>query len=374
MGGNSGRVALVTYSDPDVGQEASALAEAAGYRVETVVTLKRLPHGRYGIGEGKANLLKELREQGRFDSIVVDDKINAAENYNLSKHCGCNVIDREKLVLEIFLKRANSIEAKLQVRMAELMYELPRTRETVSAQTAGEQPGMFGYGSYEVERHYRSIKNMIDFTRKKLKKIEKRRELFRASRSRADFPMVSLAGYTSAGKTTLFNRLTDSDQPVAPSVFTTLSTTTRRAEMDGVSVLLSDTVGFISRLPHYMIDAFKATLEELSYADVVLLVVDVSGSPELLTSKYDACMGSLAQLGVPADKILPVLNKADRVERDEAVRRASLLGIAAPVIVSAKQGTGVQELTGTVRDRILGKAQKRVTEVVPQGPAGHPSA
>ncbi|MEM0075396.1 MAG: GTPase HflX [Nitrososphaerota archaeon] len=357
---NTDRAAVVTYNEPMVIEEITSLASAAGYHVQKTFFIKKLLHGRYGIGEGKAEILKQMKEDGLIDSVIIDDKINASENYNLSNFLGCKVIDREKLVLEIFARRATSPEAKLQVKMAELLYELPRARELVRRKTMGEQPGMFGYGSYEVEKQYRSIRSMINLTKKKIEKIRKRRELFRRSRARTSFPTISLAGYTSAGKTTLFNMLTRSNQPVSPSVFTTLSTTTRRASLDGVDALLSDTVGFISRLPHYMIEAFNATLEELSFADIVLLVVDISDDPERLSEKYSTAMTSLEELNVASDKVIAVLNKVDKLSEEEVQNRLKVLKpkLIEFAFTSAKTGQGLEDLKKMIRKKLFAHEKK----------------
>jgi GTP-binding protein HflX len=351
---------LVTYKDPDSIEEADSLAAAAGYTVVEHITLREFPGGKYGIGQGKADILRTLVQSSRVGQIIVDDKLGASENYNLSKYCGCPVVDREKLVLEIFAKRAMTQEAKLQVKLAELSYELPRVREYVRYQTAGEQPGMFGYGSYEVEKYYRSIKARMDATRRKLLKAEARRELFRTHRKELNFPMISLAGYTSAGKTTLFNRMTQSLQPTSPKLFTTLSTTTRRVKFGDLDALLSDTVGFITRLPHYMIEAFKSTLEELTYADLVLLMIDVSDPPECLANKYETCVRTLAELNVQEGRILFVFNKTDKVGAVEAQRRISYVDSRAhsPIFISAKDGFGLDELRRRITSYLSGAAPK----------------
>jgi GTP-binding protein HflX len=350
---------LISYKYPDSLEEAKGLCLAGGYQPVQVILMRGLKHGKFGVGEGKADEAKQAVADNKASYVIVDDKLSASENYNLSKLCGCDILDREKLVLEIFKARATTQESVLQIKVAELTYELPRVRDYVRFVRMGEQPGMFGYGSYEVEKYYRNIKGRLDFTRKKLAVLKKRRELFRAERAKNHLSVVSLSGYTAAGKTTLFNRLVGEKQLVLGRMFSTLSTTTRRLELDGVPVLLSDTVGFISRLPHYMIEAFKSTLEELTYADLVLLLVDISDPDDRLMMKYSTCMGTLAELSVSPHKTVLVLNKVDVVGKDEALRKAKLLDTQAQSVVflSAKEGEGTHELLDTVKHGIMEAAQ-----------------
>jgi len=350
---------LISYKYPDELEEAKGLCVAGGYQPVHIILIRQLRHGRFGVGEGKADEAKQAVADFKPSHIIVDDKLTVQENYNLSKHCGCEVLDREKLVLEIFKARATTQEAVLQIKMAELTYELPRVRDYVRFVRMGEQPGMFGFGSYEVEKYYRNIKARLDATRRKLVVLKKRREVFREDRARNHLSIASLAGYTSAGKTTLFNRLVKENQPVLGKMFSTLTTTTRRLEIGDVPLLLSDTVGFISRLPHYMIEAFKSTLEELTYADLVLLVVDVSDPEERFGTKYRTCLDTLADLNVSPHKTVVVMNKVDLVGLEEAKRRASSLEpwAQAVVLVSAKTGEGIGELLSVIKKGIQEAAE-----------------
>ena len=277
----------------------------------------------------------------------------------ISKHCNCEILDREKLVLEIFKARATTQEAVLQIKAAELTYELPRVRDYVRFVRMGEQPGMFGFGSYEVEKYYRNIKGRLDSTRRKLAVLKKRRDVFREERAKSHLSIVSLSGYTSAGKTTLFNRLVGENQLVLGKMFSTLSTTTRRLEIGELPLLLSDTVGFISRLPHYMIEAFKSTLEELTYADLVLLVVDASDPEERFQVKYETCMNTLADLNVSPHKTILVMNKVDLVGMEEARRKVDMVESSAQavVLVSAKTGEGIGELLKLIKTGVQEAAE-----------------
>jgi GTP-binding protein HflX len=350
---------LISYKYPDSIEEAKSLCVAGGYQPVQVILMRQLRHGKFGVGEGKADEAKQAVADFHATHVIVDDKLSAQESYNLSKHCACEILDREKLVLEIFKARATTQEAVLQIKAAELTYELPRVRDYVRFVRMGEQPGMFGFGSYEVEKYYRNIKGRLDSTQRKLAILKKRREVFRDGRAKSHLSIVSLSGYTSAGKTTLFNRLVGENQLVLGKMFSTLSTTTRRLEIDELPLLLSDTVGFISRLPHYMIEAFKSTLEELTYADLVLLVVDVSDPDDRFQVKYETCMSTLADLNVSPHKSILVMNKVDLVGMEEAKRKVDMVESSAQavVLVSAKTGEGIDELLRLIKTGVQEAAQ-----------------
>jgi len=357
---------LISYKYPDSIEEAKGLCVAGGYQPVHVILMRQLRHGKFGVGEGKADEAKQAVADFHATHVIVDDKLSAQESYNLSKHCNCEILDREKLVLEIFKARATTQEAVLQIKAAELTYELPRVRDYVRFVRMGEQPGMFGFGSYEVEKYYRNIKGRLDSTRRKLAVLKKRREVFRQERAKSHLSIVSLSGYTAAGKTTLFNRLVGENQLVLGKMFSTLSTTTRRLEIDELPLLLSDTVGFISRLPHYMIEAFKSTLEELTYADLVLLIVDVSDLDERFQVKYETCMNTLADLNVSPHKTILVMNKVDLVGMEEARRKVDMVepSAQAVVLVSAKTGEGIGELLRLIKTGVQEAAELNL--ILPQ--------
>lgn len=357
---------LISYKYPDSIEEAKGLCVAGGYQPVHVILMRQLRHGKFGVGEGKADEAKQAVADFHATHVIVDDKLSAQESYNLSKHCNCEILDREKLVLEIFKARATTQEAVLQIKAAELTYELPRVRDYVRFVRMGEQPGMFGFGSYEVEKYYRNIKGRLDSTRRKLAVLKKRREVFREERAKSHLSIVSLSGYTAAGKTTLFNRLVEENQLVLGKMFSTLSTTTRRLEIGELPLLLSDTVGFISRLPHYMIEAFKSTLEELTYADLVLLIVDVSDPDERFQVKYETCMNTLADLNVSPHKTILVMNKVDLAGMEEARRKVDMVESSAQavVLVSAKTGEGIGELLPLIKRGVQEAAELNL--ILPQ--------
>ncbi len=352
------KVIVVTYRDEFEKNEAVGLVEAAGYRVVQLLSVKRLSSAEYGVGTGKAEELRKIAEDTKSQMIIVDDRLSSSQAHNLAKFTHQEVIDRERLILDIFDKRATTTEGKLQVKLAELKYEIPRAREAVRVSLKGEQAGFMGMGEYAVDIKFRALKKQMVLIQKKLDQARKRRDLFRTSRERLSMPLVSLAGYTSSGKTTLFNRLVLESKLESPNLFTTLTTTTRGFEpLPGKKVLLSDTVGFISRLPTYMVEAFKSTLEELTYADLVLLLVDSSEPIENVDTKYVTCRQVLEQLHINPAKILVLMNKMDLTPRDRIPEIASIFGDLPSLEVSAKTGEGLKKLRIRIVERIFGEPQ-----------------
>lgn len=357
------RAILVTYPDKFILQEAEELAKAAGYEVAGVLTQRYLMHSKYGLGSGKAEELKRIVLEKGCNVVLFDESLRSVQLYNLTKLTGVEVIDREKLILEIFAKRASSRESKLQVRLAELEYEMARAREKVRLAKLGEQPGFYGLGGYEVDVYYLAIKRMTTSIKEKLRKVRQHRDLYRQRRLRLGMPTISLAGYTGAGKTTLFNLLAHEDKEVAGGVFTTLTTSTRSIDLPSGRALLSDTVGFISRLPAYMIEAFKSTLEEMAYANLVLLLLDSSDPPAELRRKYESCAAILSEIGVPLEKTITICSKADLCSRKEIEEKIKALpaGVSEAVFVSAKTSEGVETLIELIDAKLFG-APKMVKE------------
>ena len=338
------RALLVLERDAD-GEEALELLRSADYEVVEIAQVKRVGEGRMGLPTGKAEEVSRRARELGVDALAVYGRLTSSQAFNLMRESGVRVVDRDKLILEIFALRARTPEAKLQVKMAELTYELPRLKELIRRVKMGEQPGLYGYGEYEVERYYDHVKRMRLRIERELREYRRHREVQRQGRRRWGMPLISLAGYTGAGKTTLFNSLSKERRPVTGHAFTTLTTTTRVIWLGGDRhALLTDTVGFLSGLPHYMIEAFKSTLEELSYADVVLLVVDASEDPSVVRRKYYTSMEILQELSVDQNRILPVLNKVDRAGLEGAARVAAELELRGYVAISAKERLGLEEL------------------------------
>lgn len=343
------KVILVTYPDEFTKNEAVGLVQAAGFQISNLLTQKNLSHKQYGVGAGKAEEIRDLAENEKTEMIIIDERLSSGQAHNLAKFCHQQVIDRERLILDIFNSRATTTEAKLQVKLAELKYEIPRAREAVRVSLKGEQAGFMGMGEYAVDIKFRALKRQMALIQKKLEDARRRRQLFKTSRERLNLPFVSLAGYTSSGKTTLFNRLVSENKQESPNLFTTLTTTTRGFEpVSGKKVLLSDTVGFISRLPTYMVEAFKSTLEELTYADLILLVLDSSEPINDIQIKYRSCREVLDQLHINPVKILCVMNKIDLIPNELVAERSSIVRDLPTISISAKTGEGTKKLRARI--------------------------
>lgn len=346
------RAILVQRKEPTNGEsknirklrELQDLARSANYKVVGDVTQTRRPDRKYQIGRGKVEELASMREELGADKIIFSNQLSATQIYNISETCKCEVIDKLQLILEIFARRATTKRAKLQVELAKSRYELPKAKAIVSLLKKEERPGFMGLGSYE-DSYEQDLKNRISRIQKELASVQKDNESLRIKRHEHGFSIVALAGYTSAGKSTLFNALVDEDVHVEDMLFTTLLPITRALNIRGRRVLLTDTVGFIQDLPHWLIDAFRSTLNEIFLADVILLVVDASESPDVTRQKLDTSYDTLwAQIkGVP---IITVLSKIDRITENELEERLENVGHLAPnpVTVSAKNGLGFDEL------------------------------
>lgn len=353
---------LITYPYEDSIKEALALADAAGYKVVATITQRYLMKSRYGIGSGKLHEVKSLLKIHDAEKVIFDEVLKPTQEYNLASELNAEIIDRERLILSIFERRASTAEAKIQVRLAQLRYEMARAREKVRLAKKGEQPGFYGLGRYEVDDYYRDIKRRISTLKRRLESIAKRRALYRRQRSREGLMNISLAGYTSAGKTTLFNTLTNEHYDTAKGMFTTLSTYTRALRLPSTKVLISDTVGFISKLPAYMIDAFRSTLEELTFADLVLLVIDVSESIEDIVRKHESSIKILNELQVSEGKVFYVLNKMDLVTDEDISSKVKALGIDGSryVAVSAKYGKNIDLLLNMIDELLSNEREERI--------------
>lgn len=347
------RVILVTYPEQYTIKEAIALVTTAGYNVVDVVTQKYLKRAKYGLGKGKLQELLEKIKEEKIDKIVFDETLKTTQAYNLAKESQKEVIDREKLILQIFTKHATTSEAKLQVKLAELKYELIRAKMKVRLARRGEQPGFFGLGEYEVDVYRNSIKKRVESVTRKLLEIQNQRGVQRTLREKQDISLVSLAGYTGAGKTSLFNLLTNEDLQISEQIFTTLRTTTRKIPNEK-NLLISDTVGFIRRIPTYMIEAFKSTLEELKYADAILLMVDASEPIEELRDKFLTSLNILQELGVSITDLIVVLNKQDLVSvmKISEIKEQFTKEKVEFVIISSKTGFGMNTLFEKIHARI----------------------
>jgi GTP-binding protein HflX len=353
------KATVVTYPDDFTKQEIQELAKAAGYTVVDLMTQKQVLKSDYGVGVGKAEELRAIISKNGSKTLIIDESLSSSQAYKLATVTRAEIVDRERLVLNIFLRRAKTTEAKLQVQLAELRYEMPRARDEVRYSVAGERAGFMGMGEAAVDVKFRALKRRMTFIKQKLVRAQSARTLHRVERRKLGMPLVSMAGYTSSGKTTLFNKLASESKEESPSLFTTLTTTTRAVSFEDSrkKIMLSDTVGFISRLPAYMVESFKSTLEELTYADLVLLLLDASESEESIRIKLTSCRETLDQLKVDPEKVLLVLNKIDLLKDSDArqIETSPLFSGFSVLKVSAVRGDGMHQL----RTRIIQKAYPR---------------
>ena len=366
MSNSTIKVVLITYPDSFRSDEAKSLVESAAqtkttmraYQIIKTFTQKYLNHSRYGIGSGKAGEIKEFVTESKSDKIIVDEHLTSKQIHNLEKLTGVPVIDRERLILDIFNSRATTTEAKLQIQLAEIKYQMPRVRENAKLTPGSkERSGRGGMGEYTVDVKFRELKRQMSFIKEKLEGAKRKRHLYQEQRVKTGMPVVSLLGYTSSGKTTLFNLLTNEHKETSSSLFTTLSTTTRSLKLDDrddAVVLLTDTIGFISRLPAYMIDAFKSTLEESLAADLILLLIDCSeDETEDIRIKYSSCWDVLDELKVDRSKVFVILSKSDCTQPERIDEITKSLGISNPIVISSKTGYGIHKLKTMIGSHLI---------------------
>ncbi len=345
-------------------EELKKLAESAGYQVVGTIEQTRRPDARYQIGEGKVEELAALAKESKADKIIFNNPLKTIQAYNLAKAASLEAIDRFKLILEIFTRRATTVEAKLQIQLATHQYELAHAKEKVRLTKKGEQPGFMGLGAYEADVYQDAVKREIHTLKKKLKKVREKRVLHRERRTELGFFTISLAGYTNAGKSSLFNALTEDAARVDNGLFTTLSTKTRLLEFPRRKVLLTDTVGFIDRLPLTLIEAFHSTLEETIYADLIVLVLDISEPLERISKKNSTCLETIERIGASGIPMLTALNKIDLLQEGEAEKKLAALKekVKHPILMSALRRTNLDKLRKEVALRF--EKQTRATFII----------
>ena len=350
-------------------EELSALLETAGGEtLGIIMQSKDTPDPRTFIGEGKVEEVKELVKALDADMVVFDNPLSPSQQRVLSEELKVNVLDRSALILDIFAQRARTSEGRLQVELAQYKYLLPRltgmwghlVRQTASG---GKSPiGTRGPGETQLETDRRHIRRKISKLEEELKDVRRVRATQRERRIKNEVPVVAIVGYTNAGKSTLLNKLTGATIPANNRLFDTLDTTTRTLEIsDTCTVLMSDTVGFISKLPHHLVEAFKATLEELSFADLLVHVIDAS-NPEW--REQAAVVDQLIMdLGAAETPRLEVFNKCDLWTGEIRPHGDNIVSI------SAKTGEGVQDLLDAIA-KILDNGAKKVTIHLPYDRGG----
>ncbi|MCW3982491.1 MAG: GTPase HflX [Candidatus Bathyarchaeota archaeon] len=326
--------------------ELKSLAQTAGYVIVGEMEQTRRPDARYQIGKGKVEELAKMVQELGAEKIIFDNPLRTLQNYNLAKATRVEVMDRFQLILELFRRRATTTEAQLQIQLATLQNELKHAREKVRLSKGSEQPGFMGLGAYEADVYRDAIKLQVQTIRKKLARIREKRVLQRERRTELGFLTVSLAGYTSSGKSTLFNALTAENALVDKSLFTTLSTQTRMIEFSNRKFLLTDTVGFIDRLPIALIEAFHSTLEETIFSDLIVLLVDFSEPLDTIKKKNNVCLDTINRLGASGIPMVTALNKIDLIKPEERLQKLEALKgyVKNPIMLSAKRQINLEEL------------------------------
>lgn len=365
----SPRLARGENADKESMDELEALVETAGGEsVGVVLQTLSAPNPRTFIGEGKVGEVKELVKSTEATMAIFDNDLSPSQMRVLSEEFGVQVLDRSGLILDIFAQRAKTKEGRLQVELAQYQYLLPRltgmwTHLERQAGTSGKGPiGSKGPGETQLETDRRHIHRKIDKLKEDLREVRRVRGTQRDRRRKNEIPVVAIVGYTNAGKSTLLNALTGSDIPANDRLFDTLDTTTRLLTVsDTLGVVISDTVGFIRKLPHQLVEAFKATLEELEYADLLLHVIDIS-NPEWL-AQAQVVDDLIAELGAERVPCLRVYNKSDLFFGEIRPHGENCVNI------SAKTGEGLTDLLAAI-DRVLDKGARRVTLHLPYDRGG----
>jgi GTP-binding protein HflX len=355
-------VTLVTRAsrpvDPDTSlDELAGLARAAGADVVLRVTQdKAAPDAATLIGRGKADALALACDESDVSIVIIDNVVTPAQARNLEKICGRRVIDRTELILDIFASRARTHEGQLQVELAQLEYALPRLAGSSAALSRlGGGIGTRGPGETQLETDRRRIRSRIAALKQDIHDVRRRRGYLRARRQRSGVPTVALVGYTNAGKTTLFNWLTGATAAASDALFVTLDPLMRRVKLgDRRQILLADTVGFIDRLPHALVAAFHATLEEVSAADLIVHVADLAAPDR--QRQADAVEAVLTEVGAGRVPRLDVFNKIDLLDPTELDRLRSASPDA--VFVSATRHAGRDEFVAAIEDRLRMDAER----------------
>lgn len=341
---------------------ATAGAEVTGRLIQT----RECVHPATYIGRGKLIELKELLWETEATGIICDDELSSTQLGNLEEELACKVLDRTLLILDIFAARAVSGEGKIQVELAQLRYRASRLSGLGrSLSRLGGGIGTRGPGEKKLEMDRRLIRERISRLKKELADVERHRELLRSQRNQSGMKVAALVGYTSAGKSSIENALTNAGILEDAMLFSTLDTTTRALQLDGTQeILLTDTVGFIRKLPHHLIEAFKSTLEEAKYADIIIHVVDVS-NPRMDEQMY-VVYDTLRQMGAEGKPVITLFNKQDRLEKEESHKDFQA---DYSIATSAKTGQGLDKLKAALLE-IIRRDQIYVERLYPFADAG----
>lgn len=358
-GGEQAVLVHIDFQEGDASENQSQIAEfvelvtSAGIDVlDIVATRRNRPHAKFYVGQGIADTIQEQVQLHQADVIIFNHQLSPAQERNIEAHCKCRVVDRIGLILDIFAQRASTYEGKLQVELAQLTHlstRLIRGWTHLERQKGGI--GLRGPGETQLETDRRLLRGRIDAIEKRLAKVSKQRDQGRRARKRTELPTVSLVGYTNAGKSTLFNNLTESEVYAQDQLFATLDPTLRRLNVGaGQDIILADTVGFIRDLPHDLVAAFRATLEETRMADLLLHVIDLS-DPHW-QQKRDAVMMVLDEIGAQDVPLIEVMNKIDLVHQAEPDVKRDDEGIPQSVYLSATSSAGLDMLLETINEMV----------------------
>ncbi len=334
------------------------LVYSLDYQVHKIfIQNRKKPDGKYYIGKGLLAQLRDFVKENNIELAIVNGTLKPSQWFNMEKELGIPIYDRIRLILDIFADRAQRKEARLQVRLAQYQYERPYVKELIHQTRMGEHPGYMGGGEYPVDDYYEMIKKQIRRIKEDLQKIRQDRKTRRRTRRNSGFYLVSITGYTNAGKSSLLNALTGEKVIVEEKLFSTLSTTTRRIqEYSGkaLPILLTDTVGFIQDLPHWLIQSFHATLEEIALADVIVLVVDLSEDLNTIQEKTRVSLQELQEIGSSAT-IIMALNKSDLLTaheittRMQQLKKTDTLGQYVSVPISIDTGKNIAQLASAIQ-------------------------
>lgn len=310
-GTEKGRCILISLDDNI--SELKGLARSLEFKVDNVfIQYKKTPDPKFYIGKGKVQEIKDYIGENGIEIVIFNSTLKPSQQYNLEHFFGVTVYDRIRLILEIFWDRAYSEEARLQVELAKYQYEIPLLRDWIHKARYGEKPGFMAGGEYELAQYYEISRRRIKKIKQKLRKVESERDIRRKQRRKMGYHLISIVGYANAGKSTLFNLLAGETVTVEDRPFTTLSTTTRKIPNMKKPIILTDTVGLIDNLPHWLIEAFHSTLEEMLLSDAILLIIDVSEPVPEINRKLKTSFSVLLPDAKPSTIVL-VLNKIDRI-------------------------------------------------------------
>lgn len=342
--------------------ELAELVHTAGAQVVgTLIQNRDSIHPGTYVGTGKLQEIRDMAFELDADGIVCDDELSPAQLRNMQDALEIKVMDRTLVILDIFASRASTSEGKIQVELAQLRYRMSRLKGLGTALSRlGGGIGTRGPGEKKLEIDRRLIKERISQLKKELEQVKQHREVTRTQRSRSQIKVAAIVGYTNAGKSTLLNSLTDAEVLEEDKLFATLDPTTRNLQLgSGQEVLLTDTVGFIRKLPHHLIEAFKSTLEEAKYADIILHVVDASNPQR--EKQMHIVYETLQNLGVSGKKVITLFNKQDKLDKPEILKDFKA---DKTLKISAKTGEGLDELKGTL-ESVLREDKQLLSGVFP---------